>query len=780
MLERYARFLCRNPRSVILAVLFVTSLLGLGLARLHVEVDPEEQLPQDHPYIRTFHRIHDLFGDWNLAVVTVEPRDGDISSPHFLTKFASISERIGELPGCSASLLQSATSANAKSIDLTGTTLRIEPLLSATPRSSAESAAFRIRLRSDPAYRDTLVSKHFSALAIYATFELTASLPGYTDVDRSIRDILRSEDDGTFASFLSGPIPLVSAISERSSSLLRLFPISLAVIGLLHLHGLRSVQAAVMPLLTGILAVVWSLGLMGHLNVPLDPLNSTTALLVLAIGAGHAVQILKRYQEEFAKHSTSDQALIETTKAIGGVTIATGLVAAISFLSLATLGTASLRTFGLFTGFGVMAAVTVELTLVLALRVLLPASSTPSADSSTTQRLLHWIAANATTRRGALTILVGYATALTLASVLALNIQADTSLKRALSSDDAVRLADDRVNSMFGGTNSLVLLIEGQQEGAITRPDTLTAIARLQREIERQPGVGKTLSIADRLLRLHQALSGDATATEIPQSANLISQYLLLYSLSGGDDLGTHITPDYRSAKVLILVKSDSTRFAKTLIDHVVELGAKLLPPDVSVQIAGSLASNVALSDTLISGKLLNIVQISLITTLIGATLLSSIVGGLLIAPPLVVAAMVNFALMGAVGIPLDITTASVTAMSVGIGADYALYFLSRFREELRVHEPRIALERTILTTGHAIFLVSSAISAGYAVLCLSGFRMLVQLGGLVSLAMISASVASLLVTPAALTLLSRSSVRFASNSTTPGESGSECKRAAG
>jgi predicted RND superfamily exporter protein len=75
---------------------------------------------------------------------------------------------------------------------------------------------------------------------------------------------------------------------------------------------------------------------------------------------------------------------------------------------------------------------------------------------------------------------------------------------------------------------------------------------------------------------------------------------------------------------------------------------------------------------------------------------------------------------------------------------------LFRIREELALSgRYDVALRRALVTSGKAVFFVSSAIAAGYSTLCLSGFAFHVRLGGLVSLAMVVSSLATLLLLPA-------------------------------
>src|SRR6185369_4345832 len=162
-----------------------------------------------------------------------------------------------------------------------------------------------------------------------------------------------------------------------------------------------------------------------------------------------------------------------------------------------------------------------------------------------------------------------------------------------------------------------------------------------------------------------------------------------------------------------------------------------------------------ALTDAMVRGKLLNMMQVAVIIIAISALVLRSFVAGLLVAAPLAMAVLFNLGMMGAVGIPLDIMTAPTAAMAVGIGADYAIYFLFRYREELTGGvSSEAALERTLHTSGKAIVYVSSAVAGGYLVLCASGFVFHVELGTMVAAAMILSSLSAITLLPALLLLI--------------------------
>ncbi|MCP6756300.1 hypothetical protein NL533_32235, partial [Klebsiella pneumoniae] len=83
-------------------------------------------------------------------------------------------------------------------------------------------------------------------------------------------------------------------------------------------------------------------------------------------------------------------------------------------------------------------------------------------------------------------------------------IHVDTTFKRQFPRHHPVRIADDMLARSFSGTNTLVFLVEGPTDGALHDPAALRSIADLQRFVEADPDVGKTLSIVDYLSEMHR------------------------------------------------------------------------------------------------------------------------------------------------------------------------------------------------------------------------------------------------------------------------------------
>jgi len=754
-MRRLTGFVLRYRLAVILVACAATVVMALGALNLRVEVDADRQLPQDHPYIKALNRIYDVFGDKNLVVVGLFPKDGDVFTPAFLGSLIRVTKALEGVPGANPTLIQSLASPSVKVMRGTDDGLEVERVLDDVPTTQAEADAVRRRAFEHEMFVDTLVSRDGRAASVQASFELTPVTPDYKSLVREVDAAIAKVSDGSFDYALAGPTVYLAKMTEYSGRMAYLFPLALLVIGLIHYDAFRTLQGLFLPIVTAVMSVLWAVGVMGLLAVPLDPLNTTTPVLILAVAAGHAVQVLKRFYEELPNAADQDAAVVACMAKIGPVMLGAGTVAMLSFFSLVTFETASIRTFGLFTGFGILSALVIELTVIPAVRASLPA---PRGYERARERERHRVLDGVldgvrrlvTARR--VPVLVGLTTLVAVMAVLATRVEVNTSLKAEFGETERVRRDDARINAEFAGTNTLILLVEGDEEGALEEPAVLAGIRGFQQAVAAEPSVGKVLSYVDFLETMHRAMNADRPdAGPLPTTRALAAQYLFLYSVSGGDeDFDAILDPSHRIAKVRMLVHEDSTRAGEALLARVQRLAREHIPPGYDVQYTGTIASTAASTETMVRGKIANIVQIACITLVVSALLLRSIVGGLLVVVPLALAVVVNFGTMGLIGVPLDNMTAAISAMAVGIGADYAMYLLFRMRQESTTSATlEEAVLRALATAGKAVLFVSSAVSVGYATLMLSGFRVHMQLGGLVALAMIVSSLGALIVLPA-------------------------------
>jgi len=753
--RRWGEFVVAHPRPLIAVVLAITCVLGIGLRWLRFSIREGDVLPQTHPYVQVYNRINEQFGGGAAAVIGIVPRGGDVFTPEMLGKIAHITAALEAMPELARGAVWSVAAQRVKRITVEDGELDVRQLMPAVPGDAAGIARLRGEVFADPRFVGTLVSADGSAAAVIADFPTEAEGPALQD---QLERLVAPERDAQTDIFIAGGPVIVAALDHAASQMLLLFPIALVVIGLVHYEAFRTWQAMVLPLVTALLSVICALGFTGWLGLPLDTWSSITPVAILAVAAGHAVQILKRYYDEYEALGDSRAAVVSSVTHVGPVMVTAGVIAAAGFASLATFEVNSIRVFGLLMAAGILSALVIEMTFIPAVRAFLPPPSPRERERAGERwlaRALHRIAAVVVTRPGR--VLVVAAGLLALALPGAWRVRVDNSFRGLFPASSVLRRDDAAVNARFAGTSTLRLLIEGDEDGVLQDPAVLQAIADLQRFLERFPDVGHTVSVVDYLRQMDRVMRGGGAAADgVPPSRRLAGQYLLLYSMSGPDDLSSVVDASYRLGVVLAYTKTDETAFAEDLFARTREFVAQRfrgLPARVGIA-GGSLGAQAAVNAVVVREKIRNILQVAAIIFLLSALALRSVVGGILVLVPLAVALGITVGVMGWSGVWLSMSTSAVMAMGVSIGADFAIYLIFRLREEHAAGTTAEAVRRALVTSGTAIFFVSSAIVLGYLVLACSRFKPWVHLGGLTALLMALASMAALTVLPALVILL--------------------------
>lgn len=762
-MKRYIEWIIRHRVLVICVTLLLTALAIMQARSLTIIIDPAKMMPQSHPYVATSNDIESLFGSKHVVVIGIRPVSGDIYQPAVLAKVKRMTDAFSQVPGVARENLISLSARRVKNIAGETDGMRVSPLMERVPQTPEDMARLRQAIEANPVYLNTIVAPDHRMTALIVEFRDEPK--GFRSIIDKVTPIVDRERDALVEIHVGGLPNFLSRVETFSERMGIFLPMAIAILCLVLFEAFRTGQGLILPIVTAALAVAWGVGFMGASAIPMDVFNATTPILILAVATGHAVQLLKRYYEEYWRlreheqmdaHAANRQAVVNSLVKVGPVMIAAGTVASLGFFSLLIFEISTVRTFGIFTGLGILAALILEMTFIPALRSCLK----PPKDRSREQiirvrlwdRMTSAIAGLVTHPRGRRRLWIATVLLLALSVAGITRIVEDNSVRKYFA-DDLQFQRDDRVlNQGLGGTNTLFVLVEGTAD-AIKNPQTLMAMNDLQQYLEREELVGKTTSIADFVKRMNQAMHGDAADQYvIPANGALISQYLLLYSMSGEPgDFDAYVDYDYSRAKITAFLKTDSTSYVEQLNRRIRDFAASRFPAGVDVRIGGSAPQDAALNDAMVKGKIMNIVQIAAVVLLISSLIFRSLVAGLLVLLPLMLAVIANFGLMGWSGILLNIPTSLTSAMAVGIGADYAIYLIYRLREELsRGGDEQLVVRRVLHSAGEAILFVAVAVAAGYGVLVFSpGFYIHTWLAILIAVAMLVSALSALTLIPA-------------------------------
>jgi predicted RND superfamily exporter protein len=249
---------------------------------------------------------------------------------------------------------------------------------------------------------------------------------------------------------------------------------------------------------------------------------------------------------------------------------------------------------------------------------------------------------------------------------------------------------------------------------------------------------------------------GKSSAEEL---RGLISNYLVLLSGDLGSFADDPLEP--KSIRMEVQLRTvgqiDTDRALAAMKGYIKER----FPKDVKVEIAGTALVEKSLNNLVVQSQLISVALSILMVFLILSVYYRSAVAGLIGLAPLSISILINFAVMGLTGMKLNIGTAMVASTAVGTGIDYTIHYMAAFHHEYLLTGGKGAfLRRTFLTSGKAILFNAVSVGAGFAVLGLSQFNILAQLGLLIALTMGTSALVSLTLLPVLLLIVNPAFIR--------------------
>ncbi|MDR1029694.1 MAG: MMPL family transporter [Treponema sp.] len=232
----------------------------------------------------------------------------------------------------------------------------------------------------------------------------------------------------------------------------------------------------------------------------------------------------------------------------------------------------------------------------------------------------------------------------------------------------------------------------------------------------------------------------------------LVSNYLVL--LAGNLDSYANDPLEPTAIKTTVqlrtLGQADTDQVVKRINGYV----EAHFPDTVQVIVGGSALVEGSLNELVVQSLWSSLLIAFMALFVIMAVCNRSVAAGLLSITPLSLLILINLAIMGFLGIKLNIGTAMISSLSMGIGIDYTVHFLEAYKREYRASGGTgDFLKRAYKTSGMAIIVDALATGLGFAVLLLSQFTMLAELGLLIALAMLLSALVGLIIVPALLLL---------------------------
>jgi uncharacterized protein len=751
LLRRYANFVVRRAWLVLVASVVLAALLATGMRKLAIELDPEAQLPANHPYIVIDRQIRKEFGGKQFVAIALVPQSGNVWTKEVLQAVHGVTFDLLNAPGIIRQNVVSLASPYARVPTDRGGSLSVEYLMRDVPADDVGITELADRYRSEPLFKGTVVSDDERAALVLADFYDDAKV---ADIAATVHAIVDKYRSANLTIALTGHPILENqeALMVRAQG--QYFGGTVCAILIVLYLAFGQIQGVILPTATALLSTVCALGFMGWAGIPMNSWTAAVPLMVVTVASGHSAQMLKRYYEEFRRLGDRAAAVVESTARIGVVMMAAGFTAGCGFAALTILRIPTLAYFGLGVACGIFAAVVLEMTFMLALRVVWPTGRSTGGEGPLSRWLGLVLAPLERAVKERPRAVVASFVGVTLLAVAGLPRLTTEMNARDYWSNKTEIGQDLRIfEQHFPSTTTISVLLEGPP-GSMKTPQAFALTSGLQQTMAAQEGVGRTSSIADIIRRTYEVFAPEEAAKGPPTAADLLGQ---LFFLGESPAFERFVDRAYSRSVVFGYMDREDSALTRRVIGGLERYRAEHPSQTIRVSIAGGVGPTLlALNEDTVKGKILNIAIVLAVIFAIASVLLRTPVGGAYVVAPLVMALLVNLGLFSWLHIAFDLGGASIAAIGVGIGADYAIYFLYRLREEFRARGAiDEALTLAMETSGRAVLFVALAISAGFAVYATADFYSFHIVGFFVPLTMLVSCLTALTLLPA-LVLLHR------------------------
>ncbi|MFW6101733.1 MAG: efflux RND transporter permease subunit, partial [Bacteroidota bacterium] len=564
---------------------------------------------------------------------------------------------------------------------------------------------------------------------------------------QQLLDIADSYEDENHSLYVAGtPIVEGTMAYLAPRDMQKMVPIVILVIIIVLYVTLRNVKTTVLTLLVVLFSTIWAFGLMATLSVPIYAVTTMVPVMLIAIGVADGIHLfshMKLFQKEHP-NASKKESTVDMFKNMWKPVTMTSVTTSVGFISLLSSEVYPIKYFGLFTAFGVMTAMLFSLVFIPAGIMVFNKPKFPKSKTEGQKKKHPW----ADTWTGKVLNSKKMVFAIT-GIVIVLSIYGlsrvwiNSSFLDKFEEDSDIVQTDNFINKKFGGTTTLNVILEAERNDAFKEPDVLKVMDKMQQEVESELKVAdNSFSLADYIKRMNKVMHADQEEyNKIPDSQDLIAQYLLLYEMSGDpDNLWKEVTYDYNQANLKYQLKEDDSKSLKAAISEIESFEDDFRELGIEINYAGSGYKALVFTDLILKGQIKSLI-ISIILIVILLTFMFRQVSiGLIGAVPISITALLSFGIMGLLNIPLDTTTALLASIAVGIGIDYAVHFIERYKIYLRQYSSKFeAAAHTINHSGRAILFNAVVVIAGFLVLLFSVFPPNRALGALVSFNMFTA-----------------------------------------
>lgn len=758
-----SRFILRNKIILLIALALGTVFMSQKAQDVLYSYEFMPLLPVDDPIFLEYQDFLTHFGEEGNVMVVGFQCDSLFTLDKF-NVFYDLSENLRGIVGVEevVSILQAQNiykNEASKSFDFKRVT-------SGRLNSISELIKVKEELQSLPFYRKLFYNESKNAYLM----ALTLNKP-LLDSERrisliqSIEDVVEPFSIAMNTKVHYSGLPYIrtkSTIKTKSEVHLFIF-LALGITALIMLLFFRSFSAMFYSMLVVGIGVIWAVGTIALIGYKVTILTALIPPLIIVIGIPNCIFLLNKYHNEFKLHGNKVKALSRVIQKVGNATFMTNATTAAGFATFIVTQTQMLVEFGVVASINILLVFFISLLVIPSVCSFMPDPKErhlSHLERNWMNNLTIWMERVVLHHRSKV-----YASTLLLLIVAFFGlskIETTGNIVDDIPKDDPLIVDLLFFENNFSGVMPFEIVIDTQKKNGVTKSSTLKRIQKLEELLAEYPEISSTTSILDLAKFSKQAYyNGNPKYYSLPnsQEKNFIMKYAK-NTLGDGDYLFSSFVDSTKSiARVSALMKDIGTKQMKALKDSIrPKIDAIFNPKKYDVSITGTSVLFLEGTRYLVRNLFSSLVLAIALIAILMAWMFSSsrmVVVSLL---PNLIPLVLTGALMGYFGIPIKPSTILVFSIAFGISIDDTIHFLAKYRQELKVNHwnIRISVIKALKETGVSMFYTSIVLFFGFSIFIASEFGGTVALGLLVSVTLLFAMTANLLLLPSLLLSLER------------------------
>jgi predicted RND superfamily exporter protein len=581
-----------------------------------------------------------------------------------------------------------------------------------------------------------------------------------------IRNVLKRHEDAAQPFYSSGlPVIFVDMMNYVRRDMVLFGALVAFFVLAIYAAVFRQVRWVLLPFLSVTATVTIVVGAMVAAGIRTTVITSNLSSLLLILSTAHSVHIANRYSEERSLDPGGKRVdwLLRALRAIGVPCFYIAATTAVGFVCLSIGGSRPVIQFGIYMAIGILLAWAITFLVVPAGLALWPASDGKAPPRSAGERMFFPLARFTVRRRWPL--IVGGLVLLAASAAGIARLDVETVFISYFHRDTEIYRGLHFIDRELGGTSSLEVLFEAEDDEHFTTWEALEPLRRIEAYLNTVPEVGKVLSAVTLMDELDSVLV--ASGVPHPEGRDRQDPKIVLSILTsmGGEEIGkgrapiySYVDPKFRHARVFVRIRESAETLRRmALLDNLKAFLAKEgMPPGVKkVEVTGVFVLYTNMLYSLFFGQAWSSILVFVAIQVMMTILFRSAYLGLLALLPNILPIAMILGIMGWTGIPLDMNNIMIASISLGIAVDDTLHYIFRMRKEIRVDGNYLrATFRTFKTVGRAMLLTSVINTVGFLALGFSNFVPTQRFGLFTAFAMVAASFASLTVLPALILVL--------------------------